>query len=200
MAMHQGAAHALRSELAGRGWNVESEYGQVKAGKPLWPVPVYVLVHFGDEANASVMALVIDLSAMPLAGERFRDVFNADKDDLLRGFGRFRVRQLLKNGAWATEKGDRAFLSGLSAGIRPTTRLTMLDICPVESGDALALRFIAESGRFVETGNLIAAMLARIYLPGVLGAAIQPLDLPAMVPVGMPAVSREQESSHRWRR
>jgi hypothetical protein len=76
----------------------------------------------------------------------------------------------------------------------------MLDICPVESGDALALRFIAESGRFVETGNLIAAMLARIYLPGVLGAAIQPLDLPAMVPVGMPAVSHEQEPSHRWRR
>ena len=200
MAMQPGAAHALRIELLGRGWNAESEYGQVKAGKPNWPVQVYVLVHFGDEANASVMALVVDLSAMPLAGERFRDVFNADKDDLLRGFGRFRVRQLLKNGSWAPEKGDRAFLGGLSAGIRPTTRLMMLDITPLESGDALALRFIAESGRFVETGNLIGEMLGRIYLPGVLGAAIQPLDLPAMVPVGMPAVNHEPEPSHRWRR
>jgi hypothetical protein len=200
MAMHQGAAHALRIELAGRGWTVESEYGQVKAGKPGWPVQVYALVHFGDEANASVMALVMDLSAMPLAGERFRDVFNADKDDVLRGFGRFRVRQLLKNGAWAPEKGDRAFLSGLSAGIRPTTRLVMLDICPLESGDALSLRFIAESGRFLETGNLLAEMLGRIYLPGVLGAAIQPLDLPAMVPVGMPALNHEPEPSHPWPR
>jgi len=199
-AMQQAAAHALSFELGRRDWHLEVEYGRIKASKPGWPVQLYALVHFGDEDSASVMALVLDMSAMPLAGERFRDVFNADKDDLLRGFGRFRVRQLLKNGAWAPEMGDRAFLTGLNPGIRMATRLVMLDLCPAETGDALALRFIAESGRFVETGNLIAATLSRMYVPKVLGSAVQPLELPAMVPVGMPPLNLEPEPSYPWRR
>jgi len=197
-AMQQAAAHSLRIELSRRGWTLETEYGRIKASKPGWPVQTYVLIRFGDENSASVMALVIDMSAMPLAGERFRDVFNADKDELLRGFGRFRVHQLLKNGAWAPEMGDRAFLRGLNPGIRLTVRLVMLDVCPMECGDALALRVIAESGRFGETGNVIARMLARLYLPTVLGAAVQPLELPAMVPVGMPPLN--QEPSYPWLR
>lgn len=198
--MQQAAAHSLHIELSRRGWNLETESGRVKASKPGWPVQMYVLIQFGDEASASVMALVIDMSVMPLAGERFRDVFNAAKDELLRGFGRFRVRQLLKKGAWAPEIGDRAFLSGLNPGIRLTTRLVMLDVDPVECGDALVLRFIAESGRFVETGNLIAGTLARMYVPTVLGAAVQPLELPATVPVGMPRLNQALEPSYPWRR
>jgi hypothetical protein len=198
--MQQAAAHSLRIELSRRGWNLETEYGRIKASKPGWPVQLYALIHFGDEDSASVMAFVIDMSAMPLTGERFRDVFNADRDDLLRGFGRFRVRQLLKNGAWAPEIGDRAFLGGLTPGIRLTSRLVMLDLCPAEVGDALALRFIAESARFVETGNLIAATLSRMYLPTVLGTAVQALELPAMVPVGMPPLNQEPEPSYPWRR
>jgi hypothetical protein len=82
-AMQQAAAHSLSIELSRRGWNLETEYGRIKASKPGWPVQTYVLIHFGDPDSASVMALVIDMSAMPLAGERFRDVFNADKDELL---------------------------------------------------------------------------------------------------------------------
>ncbi len=198
--MQQADAHSLRIELSRRGWNRETESGRIKASRPGWPVQMFALIHFGDEDSASVMAFVIDMSAMPLAGERFRDVFNADKDELLRGFGHFRVRQLLKKGAWAPEMGDRAFLSGLNPGIRLTTRLVMLDVCPVECGDALALRFIAESGRFVETGNLIAGTLDRMYLPTVLGVAVQPLELPAMVPVGMPPLNQEPEPSYPWRR
>jgi hypothetical protein len=187
--MQQSAAHALGSELGRRGWNIESDGGQIRAGKPGWPVQVYVLIHFGDEESASVMALVIDMSALPMAGERFRDVFNADKEELLRGFGRFRARQLLKSGAWAPEMGDRAFLTGLNPGIRLTTRLLMLDLRPAECGSALGIRFIAESGRFVATGDVIGAALARIYLPAVLGAGVPALELPAMVPPSMPPSS-----------
>ncbi len=199
-AMQQAAAHSLRIELSHREWIIQTGSGRIKASKPGWPVQLYALVHFGDEESASVMALVIDMSAMPLTGERFRDVFNADKDDLLRGFGHFRVRQLMRNGAWAPEMSDRAFLAGLNPGIRVTTRLVMLDLCPGECGDALALRFIAECGRFVETGNVIAGTLARMYLPKVLGAAVEPLELPAMVPVGMPPLNQEFEPSYPWRR
>jgi hypothetical protein len=199
-AMQQGAAHALSVELTRRGWNLEREEGRIKASMTGWPVQVYVLIHFGDEDSASVMAVVIDISAMPLAGERFRDVFNADKHELLRGFGHFRVRQLLKSGAWAPEMGDRAFHSGLNPGIRLATRLVMIDTCPVESGNALAIRFIAESGRFVETGNLIGAALDRLYLPTVLTTGVEVLELPEMVPVGMPPLNQEPGPSHPWLR
>jgi hypothetical protein len=198
--MQQSPAHALSRELSHRGWEIETEEGRLKASKPGWPVQVYVLLHFGDEESASVMALVIDMSAMPLAGERFRDIFNADKDELLRGFGRFRVRQLLKSGAWAPEMTHRAFLTGLNPGIRLATRLVMLDLCPVESGNALAIRFIRESARFVEAGNLISSTLARVYLPTVLGTAVQVVELPAMIPVGMPPLNKEPEPSYPWRR
>jgi hypothetical protein len=181
-AKQQSAADDLHVELRHRGWKVESEGDRLKAGRPGWPVQVYVLVHFGDQESASVMALVIDLSAMPLAGERFRDVFNADRQELLRGMRQFRVRQLLMNGAWAPEMDDRAFLIGLNPGIRLTTRLVILDACPAEAGAALAIRFISESARFVETGNLISETLGRVYLPGVLKRETPVLELAAVVP------------------
>jgi len=197
-ALRQAAAQFLETELSRSGWRLKTEPNQIKAWRPGWPVQVYSLIHFGDEDSASVMALVIDLGQMPLTGERFRDVFNGDREELLRGLLRFRARQQMNNGAWAPQMGDRAFLSGLNPGIRPSARLVVLDVCPTECGDALALRFIAEGGRFLQAGNAIAQTLARIYLPEALDTEAPLVRLPSTVPVGMPSVRPETDASYPW--
>ena len=199
-ALQQAAAHSLALDLRARGWSVETEFGRIQAQKEGWPAQLHALAQFGDEDSASVLALVIDMSSMPMGGDRFRDVFNADRDDMLRSLGHFRVRQLLKSGEWATEMGERAFFGGSNAGIRLTARLVMFDLCPHELGFDLAKRFLAESGRIVACGNLIGTTLARIYQARVLGAPVQPLELPAVVPKMLVPLNQVIEPSYPWRR
>src|SRR5258708_15315316 len=170
-ALQRAAAHSLALDLRARGWSVETEFGRIQAQKEGWPVQLHALAQFGDEDSASVLALVIDMSSMPMGGDRFRDVFNADRDDLLRGLGHFRVRQLLKNGEWAAQMGERAFFGGANAGIRLTARLVMFDLCPSETGFELGNRFLAETTRIVACGNLVGATLARIYQAREIGRA-----------------------------
>ncbi|HXA41922.1 MAG TPA: hypothetical protein VNV65_03305 [Candidatus Solibacter sp.] len=199
-AIQQAAAHNLAQDLRARGWHVAMGWGGIRAKKEGWPVQLHAVAQFGDEEDASVLALVIDMSSMPMGGDRFRDVFNADRDDLLRGLGHFRVRQLLKNGEWAAEMGERAFFGGANAGIRVTARLVMFDLCPSETGFELGNRFLAESNRIVACGNLVGATLARIYQARVLGAPVQPLELPAVVPKVLAPLNQVIEPSYPWRR
>lgn len=199
-AIQQAAVHSLAQDLRARGWSVQTDFGRIRAQKEGWPVQLHAVGQFGDDDNASVLALVIDMSSMPMGGDRFRDVFNADRDDLLRGLGHFRVRQLLKSGEWAAEMGERAFFGGSNAGIRLTARLVMFDLCPQEQGFELGSRFLAESGRMVACGNLIGSTLARIYQARVLGAPVQPLELPAVVPKMLVPLNQVIEPSYPWRR
>ena len=199
-AIQQAAAHSLAQDLRARGWTVDAGFGTIQAQKEGWPVQLHAVAQFGDEESASVLALVIDMSSMPMGGDRFRDVFNADRDNLLRGLGHFRVRQLLKNGEWAAEMGERAFFGGSNAGIRLTARLVLFDLCPPELGFDLGQRFLAESARIVACGNLIGTTLARIYQARVLGAPVQPLELPAVVPKMRVPLNQVIEPSYPWRR
>src|SRR5258708_18476859 len=199
-ATQQAAAHSLAQDLRARAWEVEVDVGRVRAQKEDWPAQLNTVVQFGDQESPSVLALAIDMSSMPMAGDRFRDVFNADRDDLLRGLGHFRVRQLLKNGEWASDMGERAFFGGANAGIRRTARLVMFDLCPRESGFELGRRFLAESSQIVACGNLVGKTLARIYQVRVLGAPVQALELPAVVPKMLAPLNQVIEPSYPWRR
>src|SRR5258708_40036678 len=199
-AIQPAAAHSLAQDLRARAWNVEVDIGRVRAQKEDWPVQLHTVVQFGDQESPSVLALAIDMSSMPMAGDRFRDVFNADRDDLLRGLGHFRVRQLLKNGEWASQMGERAFFGGANAGIRLTARLVMFDLCPSETGFELGNRFLAETTRIVACGNLVGATLARVYQARVLRAPAQPLEPPAVVPKVLAPIRQVIEPSYPWRR
>ena len=195
----ESAVYSLDYDLRSRGWNVVSDYGRVQAQKQGWPSQLQTVIQFGDDHGPSILALVIDIGSMPMSGDRFRDVFNADKDELVRGLGRFRVRQLLKSGSWAPEVGHRAFFSGTHSGVRLASRLVMFDICPSETGHALAHRFLADNGRFVECGNRVAATIARIYQPRVLGSPVQVLELPSVVPAMTAPLSQVILPSYPWR-
>lgn len=199
------AAGSLIDNLSQRGWSFIQEPGRVIARKHDWPAQLSVLIDFGTHGEAA-LALVVDMGTMPLGGERFRDMFNEDREQSLRGFGSFRVRQLLVNGGWAADVGANAFLHGATTGISRAARLVFFDRHPVERGRALADRFIAESNRFVETGNQLGAILQRVYQRTVLGAPTPLKALPRVVPTlsAAPVMSSARagivDETYPWRR
>jgi hypothetical protein len=204
-AEHTDAARTLIDNLSQRGWTFIQEPGRVIARKHDWPAQLHVLIDFGAHDDAT-MALVVDMGTMPLGGERFRDMLNDDREMSLRGFGSFRVRQLLVSGAWAADVSDSAFLHGATTGISRAARLVFFDRHPVECGRALADRFIAESNRFVETGNQLGAMLQRVYQRTVLGAPTPLAALPRLAPATSLAPSMSLapaaagDETYPWRR
>jgi hypothetical protein len=175
------ATQSLVESLGSRGWIFTREPGRVIARKRDWPAQLHVLIDFGTRGDAA-LALVIDMANMPLGGERFRDMFNRDRELPLRGFGNFRVRQFLVGGEWARDLSDNAFLYGATTGISRTARLVFFDRRPVERGAALVERFIAESNRLLEAGNQIGSILQRVYQRTVLGASTPSVALPSLVP------------------
>jgi hypothetical protein len=175
------ATRSLIATLSPRGWTFDNEPGRVTARKHDWPTQLHVLIDFGTDGDAA-LALVLDMRTMPLGGERFRDMFNTDREQSLRGFGNFRVRQLLADGEWAADVSDNAFLYGATTGISRSARVVFFDRRPVERGSALVERFLAENHRFVETGDQIGDLLQRAYQRTVLGVPTPSVALPRPVP------------------
>ena len=169
------------------------------ARKHEWPAQLHVAIDFAPDAEMA-LALVIDMGAMPLGGERFRDIFNSDREQSLRGFGNFTVRQVLLEGGWSPDINDSAFLHGANTGISRSARLVFLDRGATERGQALAERFIAESNRFVETGYALAATLQRVYQRTVLSAPRQSLRAPGMVAATTLAPAEILQNTYPWRR
>jgi hypothetical protein len=192
------AAASLVENLGARGWKFAQEPGRVVARKHEWPAQVHVLIDFGTAGDAS-LALVVDMGTMPLGGERFREIFNGNREQSLRGFGNFRVRQFLADGRWALDVSDNAFLYGATTGISRAARLVYFDRRPAERGRALVARFIAESNRFVETGNQIGAVLQRVYQRTVLGSPTTPVALPRLVAAGSAASNPFVDEAYPWR-
>lgn len=192
------ASRSLTESLNLRGWTFTQEPGRVVARKHDWPTQLHVLIDFGAHGDAA-LALVVDMGTMPLGGERFREMFNNDREQSLRGFGNFRVRQYLDSGGWAADVSDSAFLYGATTGISRAARLVFFDRRPAERGWALVERFVAESNRFVEAGNQLGAILQRVYQRTVLGTPTRMVALPGRVPAVSPAPIGLVDDTYPWR-
>jgi hypothetical protein len=193
------AARNLIDQLSPRGWTFAQEPGRVIARKHEWPAQLHALVDFGIYGDAA-LALVIDMGTMPLGGERFRDTLNNDREQSLRGFGGFWVRQLLIGGGWAADLSYNAFLHGATTGISRNALLVFFDRRPAERGRALVERFVAESNHFVETGNHLGAILQRVYQRTVLGTPTASVALPGLVPAMSAAPIGLADDNYPWRR
>ena len=194
-------AAALRERMARRGWTFRESASSITAHRPDWPAQLCVLVREAEQATPAMLGLAIELSNMPLRGERFRDIFNIDREEILRTYGNFRLLQQCGDGAWLNPVGHRSFMQGMVDGISRATHLAVLD----RLGDAapgLATTFATDANRFIETASPIASLLQRLYQRTVLSAAVAGADLPDVVRPSL-AISRlitDSDSPYPWRR
>ena len=179
--------HVLRK----RGWQYVASGSRVTGRKLEWPSQLRFILDLGHDDHAPVMALALDFRSMPLGGERFRDIFNAEREELLTQLGSFKVRQMRGDEMVGRELSEASFLHGMGGGVSRQAQLLVIDRCPAERGDALIERFGVETNRFIEVGNEIAALLQRTYQRTVLGSEDPVADLPEVVaPAGaMPAAA-----------
>jgi hypothetical protein len=175
---HSSLPRQLSQLLSGRGWVAFEKRTSVTARKHDWPAQLRLVVDPGNATERS----------MPLGGERFRDIFNMEREQILRGLGPFRVRQMHDDG-WTDGVSDRIFLHGIEGGISRASGLVLFDRCPPEGGAALLSALPVESTRLLETGSQIAQLLQRTYNRTVLRN-----DAPAQSPTVL------GEPSYPWRR
>ena len=200
---------ALDGRLLRRGWRFREEGAVVNGRVQDWPHQMFLLVDPGGSDRPACLGLALNFDGMPLGGERFRDILNADREEMLYSYGNFRLRQLLKDGSWGAEVGHRSFLHGYGSGsgITRRTALAIFDRCPSERGLGLVERVVADLPRIAETGAAFAAGLQRVYqrivltgdgpsrdLPDVVGSAAPP---PSAIFAPRPA---DAEPSYPWRR
>jgi hypothetical protein len=194
-------AMVLADRLARRGWHLRESGNSVMASRPEWPTQLTVLVREAEDDAPAMFGLAIDLSTMPLRGERFRDVFNSEREEILRGHGNFRLLQLTGDDTWLKPVSGRAFLHGMTDGISRRTRMAVFERNDNEMG-SLADRFAEDSNRLVETGAEIAGLLQRLYQRTVLSAPPLEAELPEVVrpSLGMLPLTSDGEPSYPWRR
>ena len=199
----------LNARLGRRGWHFHVSDGEVLGRHQEWAPQVETLVDPGDDERLPALGIVLDFGSMPLGGERFRDVLNAEREDIFHGFGSFRLRQLREDGSWAGEITHRAFVHGYGTGTeisRHTTR-AVFDRCPAERGAAIVERFLDELPRLAEVGGTMALLLQRIYQRTVLR---RPLEAETVLPevVGtsggalhvLGSTALQPEPTYPWRR
>ncbi|MDP9326471.1 MAG: hypothetical protein M3O87_08060 [Candidatus Dormibacteraeota bacterium] len=187
--------------LSRRGWAASETGTSVTAHKHDWPAQLRLLVDPGSATERSILGLTLDFRSMPLGGERFRDIFNMEKEEILRGMGSFRVREMRGNG-WTDGVSDRIFLHGIEGGINRATDVVLFDRSLAESGAAILDAFGVESGRLLETGGQVAKLLQRTYNRTVLRNDAPMAGLPDMVSASIQAPSPTVlgEPSYPWRR
>ncbi|MEA2647302.1 MAG: hypothetical protein QOE92_2385 [Chloroflexota bacterium] len=188
---------AMDGVLRKRGWQYVVAGSRVSGRRLEWPPQLRFILDLGGDDHPPVMALALDFRSMPLGGERFRDIFNADREELLGPLGTFTVRQVRGDEVLGREMSESSFLHGMGDGVSRQAQLVVFDRRPVERGEALLERFGNETNRFVEVGNEIASLLQRTYQRTVLGSEEPVADLPEVVapattpttaPPAMPAV------------
>jgi hypothetical protein len=192
---------AVTARVSRRGWQFRQSGAGIIVQRPEWPTQLTVRARESDEGSPSLLGLAIDLGTMPLHGERFRDIFNSEREGLLSGYGNFRVQQLTGEGAWMRPLSGRSFLHGMSDGISRKARLAVLDRSE-DSDGSIVERFAADSNRLTETGAEIAAVLQRIYQRTVLTSPVAEADLPDLVrpSLVMLPVASDAQPSYPWRR
>lgn len=194
-------AAALGDRVGHRGWTFRESGSSVTAHRPDWPAQLSVVVHGTEGLTPAMLGLAIEFNTMPLRGERFRDIFNSEREEILRAYGNFRVLQQSGDGGWLNPVGHRAFLQGVVEGIGRATRLAVLDRLNDDAANMVAA-FAADSNRFIETASPIASLLQRLYQRTVLGAPVAVLALPDLVMPSIPMapLSTDSDSPYPWRR
>lgn len=192
---------AVTARVSRRGWQFREAGAGIIAHRPEWPAQLSVRARHADKGSTALLGLAIDMGTMPLRGERFRDIFNSEREALLRGYGDFRVEQLTADGTWMKPLSGRPFLNGMSDGLSRKARLAVLDRGEELRGSVIE-GFIADSNRLIETGAEIAALLQRIYQRTVLAAPAVEADLPDLVhpSLAMLPLTSDAEPSYPWRR
>ena len=190
----------LGARLGARGWEFGLRGDTITARRADWPAQLEVRLDLTTDEAVS-LALTIDFTTMPLRGERFREIFNNQREELLEAMGTFTVRQLLEDGTWERDLPDRAFMHGV-VGIRRQTRVAFFQRNLSASGDSLDDLMAVAVNRLAEAGNQVAGALQRVYQRTVLGASAAADMVPAVfgagqsTPVAMEAVTGE----YPWRR
>ncbi len=191
----------LTQMLSRRGWTVSEAGTSLRAHKHDWPAQLRVVIDPGGGSVAATLGITIDFRSMPLAGERFRDIFNSDREEIMRGMGSFFVRQMRGDHGWTDGVTDRVFLHGVEGGISRMADVVLFDRCPAEHGVAMLNRFSLESSRLLETGGEIASLLQRTYNRTVLLNDAPLGTLPGLViGHGTAAATVVAEPSYPWRR
>jgi hypothetical protein len=155
----------LEIALTRKGWRFREADATVRGRLPEWPAQVEAILDPGNGSRPPALGIIVDFGAMPLGGERFRDVLNADRDMFFRAFGPFVLRQVREDCTWAPDVPRDSFVIGFGplSGVSTHTSLAIFDRVPKEQGDALVQRFIAEVSRLAEVGNHMAMVLQRLY-------------------------------------
>ena len=196
-----GLRDELDKRLGRRGWRFHDQADLVRGRASEWPHQLELLVDPGAADRVPSLGLSVNFDAMPLGGERFRDILNADREELLFSYGAFRLRQQLKDGSWIAEIGHRAFVHGYGSGsgISRRTAIAVFDRCPTEKGMALADRMLTDLSRIAETGAAFAATLQRIYQRTVLAGVEAGGALPDVIGRGQ-AQGATPDAGVGWRR
>lgn len=201
----------VRERLGVRGWTARQAEGSIRARHAAWPPQMEVLVDPGAAGERARYALILDFRSMPFTGERFKDVFNHDREELLGLFGPFRVRQRRADGQWLAPVSGNSFLGGFgpTGGLARQTVVALFERTVDEAGDALVARFLGEAARLEEVCSGFASTLQRVYQRTVLASteAIGPLysdaepEAVAAEPgASSPARSPSPEPTYPWRR
>lgn len=200
---HSSPLSALLAERLGRrGWTFRAAGASVTAHRPEWPAQLCVLVRLAESATPAMLGLAIEFSSMPLRGERFRDVFNSEREELFRGYGNFRMLQQAADGTWLRPVSHRSFLQGMVDGISRKTHLAVFDRNTDDDAD-MAEMFATDSNRFIETGTPIAGLLQRLYQRTVLSTPVAGVELPDVVRPSvamLPLTADASDAPYPWRR
>jgi hypothetical protein len=165
-------AAEVQQRVAPRGWTVRVAEGSIRARHGAWPPQMEVMVAPAAAEGRAGYGLIIDFRSMPFGGERFKDIFNADREQLLHLIGGFRVHQRKGDGSWLPVVSGSAFLGGfgISAGIARQTVACIFERSVSDQGRALVERFLTEVIRIEEAGSEIASTLQRVYQRTVLAS------------------------------
>ena len=202
-------AEALNQSLEARGWNFKVAQGAVRGRVQDWPAQLEVVIHPGGESQQPLMGLLIDFTSMPLHGERFLDVFQVEREPVLRPLPAFQVRQVMADGSWGPVIDGRGFVSGFGpqAAISRKASLVIFDCSGDERGQTLIQLFQEESRRILEAGDGAAAILNRLYQRTVLERKTPMPGLPEELSgAGAPVTARrtldeqDKEGKYPWRR
>ncbi len=203
MELPQGSVtDQLRQLLSRRGWAAATTGTWLTAHKHLWPAQLNVVIDPGESGGPATLGLLMDFRSMPLQGVRFRDIFNSERETVLRSMGSFTVRQMLGDTVWTDSVNDKVFLRGVSGGVSRTAEMVLFDCCPKEREEDILERFNVESNRLLETGSEIAILLQRTYNGTVLRSGQPVSTLPDMVApaVGAVAPTMVGDGFYPWRR
>src|SRR5258708_27645143 len=121
------ALDLLRLALSRRGWSTVPLGTGIAAHKREWPTPLKLVVNPGNPATASVIGVMLDFRFLPLRGERFKDIFNSERADLLRRMGDFRARSPRRDLSWTGATNGRSFLDEDGPGLGRNARVVLFD-------------------------------------------------------------------------